>query len=405
MKHWKKVLCMGLLSIAVSANLCLAVDAVPAAQAAAKEQAPITTFYEGGDFSMLHYIERKGGKFYRKDGTQANALDIAKDHGVNIARVRIYNDPGPGRGDGTWYCPPNYVIERDALRIAGEARERGMAIELTLHYSDYWTNGERQNVPHEWSDQLKGLTGEAAIAKLEELTYAYTKSVMEDFKEDDLTPEFISLGNETQGGMLYPYAKLDTPEGWQNYARLVNAGARAVREVSPTTRIILHIADGGHIDKGDAFFGNCQKYGIDYDIMGASYYPFFHKVKTDKVAEYCDYLHKKYGKQTIIMETGYAWNRTRSDGWPGQLVNNGPYSDMSKQGQKAFMQDLFAALKAVPDHGCIGDIYWDPVMIKAPDAGWAQFESNHTTDVNVVDNTTWFDFEGKELPVLDAYGK
>ena len=81
---------------------------------------------------MLHYIERKGGKFYRKDGTQANALDIAKDHGVNIARVRIYNDPGPGRGDGTWYCPPNYVIERDALRIAGEARERGMDLHALL---------------------------------------------------------------------------------------------------------------------------------------------------------------------------------------------------------------------------------------------------------------------------------
>ncbi len=401
MKSWHKILLTGFLSITLLGGTALAAEpaAAPAAQAA-----PITTFYKGGDFSMLHYIERKGGKFYRADGTQADALDIAKDRGVNIARVRIYNDPGPGRGDGTWYCPPNYVTEFDALRIAEEARERGMAIELSLHYSDYWTNGERQNVPHAWADQLKGLTGEAAIAKLEQLTYEYTKAVMENFKESEMTPEFISLGNETQGGMLYPYGKLDTPDGWQHYARLVNAGARAVREVAPETKIILHIADGGHIDKGDYFFGNCQQYGIDYDIMGASYYPFFHKVKADKVAEYCDFLHKKYGKQTIIMETGYAWDKNRSDGWPGQLVNNGPYNDMSKQGQKAFMQELFAALRAVPDYGCIGDIYWDPVMIKAPDAGWAQFESNHATDVNVVDNTTWFDFEGKELPVLEVYG-
>ena len=147
MKHWKKVLCMGLLSIAVSANLCLAVDAVPAAQAAAKEQAPITTFYEGGDFSMLHYIERKGGKFYRKDGTQANALDIAKDHGVNIARVRIYNDPGPGRGDGTWYCPPNYVIERDALRKEYIEEFRRGTIELLENTYIQTPDGKKHPLP------------------------------------------------------------------------------------------------------------------------------------------------------------------------------------------------------------------------------------------------------------------
>ena len=97
----------------------------------------------------------------------------------------------------------------------------------------------------------------------------------------------------------------------------------------------------------------------------------------------------------IVMETGYAWNPTLPSGKSGQLSNNGPYPSMTKEGQKAFMQELVDGLRAHPR--ILGFLYCDPVFIEVPGLGWELGASN------VVSNTTLFDFQGKALPVLDVF--
>jgi arabinogalactan endo-1,4-beta-galactosidase len=116
--------------------------------------------------------------------------------------------------------------------------------------------------------------------------------------------------------------------------------------------------------------------------------------------EWADYITAKYNKDIMLMESGYNWNPTLPNGYPGQLSNNGPYDNIypsSPQGQKDFILELFSQIKNCNNGRVIGDLYWDPVMIAVPGVGW------ELGAPNVVANTTLFDFKGNSLPVLGAF--
>lgn len=186
-----------------------------------------TPFLIGGDVSQLNYVEDMGAKFYDAEGVQADPLQILAENGWNFARLRLYNDPGPGRGDGTYYCAEDYMDPEDVLDMARRCKEKGMEIELTFHYSDYWTNGGTQIIPVEWQKQIRGLDEEAAINTLEALVYYFTRDFMTELKEQDTVPAYASLGNESQGGLLFPYG-IPSQDHWPTLARFYAAGYRAV---------------------------------------------------------------------------------------------------------------------------------------------------------------------------------
>lgn len=367
------------------------------------DQSQQKKFYVGGDISELSYVEDMGAKFYDKNGTQQDPVQLLADNGWNIARLRLYNNPGKGRGDGTYYCKDNYQNINDILNLAKRAKNSGMAIQLTLHYSDFWTNGLTQNIPADWKKEISGLSATDAVTKLENLVYTYTKSVMQQILAQGITPQSVSLGNEIQAGILYPYG---TTSNFANLARFLNAGYAAVKEVSSNTKVILHLDDAGNVDKYTWFFGNCKTYNVKYDIIGASYYPYYTKLTANKIADFCNKISASYDKDIIIMETGFNFNKTLPNGYEGQLKNNGAYEgyyESSPKGQKDFMLELFNALKSVKDGRCIGDIYWDPVMVEQNGVGWAIVEATNKADTNVVSNTTLFDFNHVILPAINAY--
>lgn len=360
------------------------------------------TFLKGGDITELTYVEQCGGKFYDTDGIEKDALQILAEQGMNTARIRIYNNPGKGRGEGGYYLPEYYQSADDALNLARRAKAKGMQIQLTFHYSDYWTNGSRQIIPSDWQAQLEGLSDADAVDKLEQLVYDYTLDIMTKMKAQGTCPEYVSLGNEIQGGILYPYGR---NKNWDTLARFLNAGSSAVKKVSPDSKIILHLDDAGNTDRYNNFFGNCETYGVQYDIIGPSYYPFWTKRTVAEVVDFCNTMADTFDKDILIMETGFNFSPTKPDGYPGQLSDNGPYEDIypsSPEGQRDFLCELYSGLKNVKDGRCIGDLYWDPVMISCDGVGWAIKEEKDTADTNVVSNTTLFDFDGNALPALDA---
>ena len=121
-------------------------------------------------------------------------------------------------------------------------------------------------------------------------------------------------------------------------------------------------------------------------------------------------LGEKYQKPILILETGYNWNPTKPDGYPGQLADNGPESHQSSpQGQKEFLDELFNGIRTSEKNWIIGDLYWDPVMIDHEGIGWAmergQAEdgSEDKAASNVVSNTTLFDFDGYALRALKSF--
>ena len=341
-------------------------------------------FLKGGDLSELSYIESMGGKFY-EGGVQKNCMQILKDNGFNLARLRLYNDPGNPDFTPSNRLPAGFQNQTDILNLSKRAKDLGMQIQLTFYYSDYWSNDKT----HSWQN--------LSFAALKDSVYQFTFNFMNRMKAQGTTPEFVSLGNEIAGGLLKPEG---ASGNFSQMADLLKQGYNAVKTVSPSTKVILHLDDAGNKDKYDWFFGGCATYGVQYDIIGASYYPFWTKKTVAQIIEWANYVSSKFQKDILIMETGYNWNPTLPDGEAGQLSNNGPYDVIypsSPAGQRDFLYECFNGLKYANNGRIIGDIYWDPVMIEVPGVGWELGADN------VVSNTTLFDFSGSALPALKAF--
>ena len=343
---------------------------------------------KGGDVSLLNYGEDNGGLYYNTEGQADDCLEILKQNGVNLVRLRLYNDPGNKDYYPSNTLPAGYQDEADILDLARRAKEKGMQILLTFHYSDYWTNGADQYKPHEW-DSLD-------FEGLKDAVHDYTVDFLKQMADQGTAPEYVALGNEIQAGLLYPDGAV---ANIQATCDLLNAGARAVREVAPQARIVIHSASSeGTQAETDLrwFFGEMQDYSVDYDIMGISAYPFYTQMYASDFCSMCDRLITDFGKDVLFMETAYAWNATLPDGYSGQIANNGPYGEFSKLGQRDFIADLSNSIKQAKSGRILGYIYWDPIYIEVPGLGWILGEKNY------VSNTTLFDFDGKALPVLDA---
>lgn len=410
-------------------------------------------FIRGGDITELNYIEDLGGKFYDRNGVEGDALEILAKSGMNMARVRLSNNPGKGTGDGTYYLPAGYQDEADCLDLAKRAKAAGMGIEFTFNYSDYWSNGTRQIIPSEWVKQIKEELGvdvkDADFLNkmtaeqrsqiqdlLEKIVYEYTLDIMRKLKNQDTVPEYVSLGNETRGGMLFPFANtydasmnrnnfelvfgddvdekndIKCPEDWDFLVRIMNAGYKAVKEVSEDTQVAFHLDGAPAVGKFTWYIDEIESRGAMYDVIGASYYPAWSDDIIENCVTFCDELSEKYDKDVLIMETGFNWNDTIKDGSGGQLVDIEAYKDVfppTQEGHKGYITSLCRNLRSVKNDRCIGFLYWDPLMIHVEDkdgnnlSGWAYRESDDGVEKNIVENTTLFDFDGKAIESLDAY--
>ena len=345
-------------------------------------------FLKGGDISELTYLESMGAKYY-DDGQEKDCIEILKNNGFNIVRLRLYNDPGNPDYSPSNRLPAGVQNPDDILSLASRAKAVGMQIQLTFHYSDYWTNGITQHKPHDW----EGLGYE----DLKSAVYDFTYDFMAKMKAQGTTPEYVSLGNETVGGILFPDGSTDN---FKQLAELFNEGYGAVKAISPETQVMIHLDAAGDKYKYDWYFDELNRNGGKYDLIGASYYPFWTRITAGEMREWAEYTIDKFDKDIFIMETGYNWNPVRLNGWEGQLKDNGPYDNVypsSPQGQKDYLLELFTEIKKERHGRVLGCLYWDPIMIEVPGVGWELGAQNY------VSNTTLFDFDGKSLKSLDAF--
>ena len=358
------------------------------------------TFLKGGDMSLLTLEEKNGTKYYDTDGKEGDCFAIMKANGCNIVRLRLYNDPGNPDYYPSGDLPSGVQDEADILALARRAKDAEMEIELTFHYSDYWSNGDEQYKPHAWKDY--------SFEQLKEVMYTYTKDFLEKMNAQGTTPAYISLGNEMQSGILFGAIDENTGlpsdvvngycSNMGNLAALLNSASKACRDVCPDSKIVLHLTTGSSTAK-DAyvwFLTEMQDYNVDYDVIGASYYPFWGNFTIETVLSWAEYLTDRYQKDWIFMETGFAWNAKLRDGSDGQISNNLPYTDMTKEAQRRFLLQLTQGMKNASNGHLLGYIYWDPIYIDAPNCGWKKGGKN------VTGNSTLFDFDGKALPAFDA---
>lgn len=352
-----------------------------------------TDFIKGADVSIMPELERNGTKFY-DNGIEQDGLTILKNHGVNWIRVRIWNNPyvvGPeGVGGGN-------TDEAKAIEMAKRAKALGMKVLVDFHYSDFWVDPGQQKKPDVWKND----SGD----KLVDDVYAYTAKVMQDFNAQGVTPDMVQVGNELNNGMLWPEAQLteDNPNGYKFLAKLLNAGLQAVHDNDKDNKVktMIHLA-GVDVNLYHTFFDNLivKNKVNDFDIIGMSFYPFWHGTMDDLKNTMND-VSAKYNKDVIAVETAFGYTLEDADFEKNNFGTNeekvGGYK-ATVQGQATGLRDVMATVASVNDNRGLGIFYWAPDWVINEKVGW---KSNGGG--NGWDNLTLFDTKGNALESMDTF--
>ncbi len=359
---------------------------------------------KGADLSTLPEVEACGGRFY--DGPDPeDAMTILRRHGMNWVRLRLWTDPysqaGVPYGGGT--CDLSRT-----MAMARRARAQGCRWLLCIHYSDFWADPGKQTVPKRW----QGL----ALPDMEQAVYRYTRSVLDTLTRNGLAPDMVAVGNEITNGLLWPLGK--APD-FRAIARLAGAGIRAVREALPAAPVMLHLDAGGNNALYRSWF---DRYfaagGPDFDVIGLSYYPFWHG-PMEGLARNMEDLAARYGKDMVVAETSMGFTLEDYGGYeqlaPHQRKgmaatperSRGIGYPMTPAGQRAFLRDLTAVIRAVPAGKCRGFFWWEPAWLPVPGSGWATPDALRYTGEKGPGGNEWanqalFDYSGRALPALLA---
>ena len=295
------------------------------------------TRYVGADVSLLPEYEDAGAQYKNERGEPINnLLNYLYDEGMRAMRVRLFVNPSDFPGNDPNACQDLEYIIPLCKRIVND----GYSLMLDFHYSDTWADPAAQWIPKAW----EGLTDEELYKKI----YDYTKECLETLKENGVIPAFIQPGNEISYGMLWsPYG---TPESgqhrtymgrddnWARLGKLLNNAILACREICPEAGIVIHTERVAQIDVQNNFYNKMKELNVDYDIIGLSYYPYFHG-KMSVLKNALTSLEKNFPeKQIMIVETGYpyAWEIPGTN----QPVDY-PYSEV---GQNTFARELVETL-------------------------------------------------------------
>jgi arabinogalactan endo-1,4-beta-galactosidase len=333
----------------------------------------------GADISSLKKSEDLGGIYHNADGTQADALEILKKHGLNYARLRVWVNPADG-----------YHGIEELLEMAARLKRHGIKLLVDFHYSDNWADPGKQIKPAAWKDY--------DFEQLKAGLYEHTYDVCSQLVAQGTPPDMVQIGNEINAGMLWPegdYEHLD------NLAELLKAGYQAVKDCSGSTSVMLHIAEGGDNDLARWWFGNMVRRGVPFDVIGISYYPFWHGSLAELQYNLND-ISARYDKDVIVVETAYAFTDQDKDAYPNIVTSDMaiPGYPLTPEGQRAMLRDVMAVVRAVPAGRGKGVFYWDAAWTAVPGNGW---DSTDPASGNAWENQALFDFDGRVLPALDEY--
>jgi arabinogalactan endo-1,4-beta-galactosidase len=339
----------------------------------------------GADVSSLHKSEDLGG-VYRDDRRwhrhDDSALDILKHHGLSHARLRVWLNPADG-----------YHDTAELVTMARRAKRAGLGVLVDLHYSDTWADPSHQAKPAAWT----GLDVEG----LRQAVYDHTFAVCSALRERGVTPAMIQIGNELNAGMLWPDGHTWNPPNWDNLATFLKAGSEAVKTCSPRTKVMLHLANGGDNGLYRWWFDNITARGVPFDVIGASYYGYWHG-SLGALQYNLNDIAARYDKDVVVVETGYPFTLAGEDDAPNliglesQLVPGYP---ATPAGQARNLRDVLSIVRAVPNGRGLGAFYWEATWTAVPGNGW---DPADPTSGNSWENQALFDFDDRALPAMDA---
>ncbi len=314
----------------------------------------------GADLSFLKQAEERGTVF-KDNGEVKPGLQIFKDHGYNWIRLRLFHTPTRLPND------LDYTIA-----LAKEAKKLGFKFLLNYHYSDTWADPGKQYIPKAWEGKSHD--------ELVQAVFEYTRDTITAFRQAGVLPDMVQPGNEIIHGMLWPDGKLW--DNWDNFAELMEAGIKGIdagRGNAQRPMIMVHIANGGNKKQTKAFFDKWHSYGIDYDIIGQSYYPWWHGSLLD-LRENLIFMANTYKKDIILVEVAYNWRPAEYKDKPA------PFPE-TPEGQRQFLDEVHRLVLSTPDNRCKGIFWWEPAVYGG------------------LRRRGMFDDDGNALPVINVFDR
>ncbi|MDE7206144.1 MAG: glycosyl hydrolase 53 family protein, partial [Lachnospiraceae bacterium] len=380
-------------------------------------------FIMGADLSSYVSLKESGTIFKDENGralSDEGFFELLHEGGTNWVRIRVWNDPYDGNGNG--YGGGNNDLEK-AKTIGRLATKAGMRVLIDFHYSDFWADPSKQDAPKAWE--------EYSLEQKETAVYEYTLESLNALRAAGVDVGMVQVGNETNNGIC-------GEKGWANMSKIFNAGSKAVREFDKDCLVALHFAD----PSSSAFLGyaaNAATYEVDYDVFAASFYPFWHGT-TENLTAVLTNIANTYGKKVMVAETSWVTTWDDGDGHENTSPKTTQTLDypVSLQGQADEMRDVVNAVNlvnsAAAGNPAIGVFYWEPAWIspyyvyngKTIDrslysrnqslwekygSGWASSYSAEYDPIDAgrwyggsaVDNQAWFDFNGQALATSKIY--
>ena len=313
-------------------------------------------FYKGMDLSFVPEYLDNGLVTYDLDGTPLPPLALAKKYGVNSIRLRIWHSPEripESRG----YCSLSHT-----LAMAKQIKEYGLHFLLDFHYSDYWADPAQQRKPKDWENY--------SFEELKEAVFHYTKDTLAALKRENALPDMVQIGNEIRSGFLFPDGEVPH---YSQMVELINAGIDGAREIGGNNlQIMIHLDQGGRYFYLKEWLDNVFDNGIrDFDVLGLSYYPFWHGTFTD-LKETMSQLIERYHKPIILAETAHAW-RLSQKGFIDKAQEKIAGIPATPQGQKKVLDLVMNITASLPHKMGMGIYYWEPFCLpKEGEGGWAE---------------------------------
>ena len=313
-----------------------------------EEEIPVPTLEIGGDFSIMKKMEDSGG-VYKINGEAKQGFEIFKENGYTWARLRIFHTPNI---EGPVCNNLDYTIAR-----AKKAKLFGFKIFLNFHYSDTWADPGKQFTPKAWEN--------LSFETLNDSVYSYTKNVINTMDKAGVLPELVQVGNEINNGMLWPQGQLwvNGSAQWDNLSALLKSGIKGVKEANngKTIPIMIHAATGGNLQESDTFYKNIIQRGVNFNVIGLSYYPWWHGT-FEQLEANIQFISENYEQTISVVETAYYAN-----GWypePAEWVLDIQPYPPTEQGQYDYLLDLRNRLKKYPKVTSV--YYWKPDGLDIP---------------------------------------
>lgn len=366
-------------------------------------------FYRGMDASAVLALENSGVKYYNFDGEEQDVFMTLAQAGVNYIRLRVWNDPYDENGNG--YGGGNNDVAT-AITLGQRATKYGMKVCIDFHYSDFWADPKKQFVPKAWEGM--------EIEEKADALYDFTLDSLTQLLEAGVDVGMVQIGNEINNGMS---GETDVA----NIRKLLTAGSKAVREAAVNfgkeILVAVHYTNIDDMKKLDTLLTGLQVKEIDYDIVGLSFYPYWHGTMDD-LKNAITHIRNTYGKKVYVAENAYCYTAEDGDGSANSVEGTDDLAEgysASVQGQANEVRDVCAATS---ESGAEGIFYWEGTWIPVGPAdadnsdlwekygsGWASSYASGYDPKDAGqyyggcswDNQAMFDFTGHPLASLNVF--